>query len=67
MPSRGSRDSARYYNHVLPTITQNDFAKKLAIQQIIYIYDFKIPIKAQKNEYFKKQKITLNSLKYSTF
>ncbi len=38
MPSRGSRDLARYSNHVLLTITQNDFAKKPTIQQITYIY-----------------------------
>jgi hypothetical protein len=54
MPSRGKRDFVIYSNHVLPILTQNYFAKKLAIQQIKYIYDFKIAIKAQKNEYFKK-------------
>ncbi len=37
MPGRG-RDLATYSNHVLPTITQNYFAKKLVIQQIKNIY-----------------------------
>jgi DNA-binding transcriptional regulator WhiA len=67
MPGRGRRDSTRYSNHVLATIKQNDFAKKLAIQQIKYIYDFKIAIKAHKNEYFKKQKNYLNFIKIFNF
>jgi hypothetical protein len=39
MLGRGGRDLARYSNHVLPIITQNYFATKPAIQQIICIYD----------------------------
>jgi hypothetical protein len=68
MPSRGDRDLARYSNHVLPTITQNDFAKKPAIQQIKYIYmTLKLQSKHKKMNISKNEKITLISLKYSTF
>jgi hypothetical protein len=60
MLGRVRRVSTRYSNHVLLTITQNDFAKKPAIQQIKYIYIYmtlKLQSKHKNMNISKKEKL----------
>jgi hypothetical protein len=72
IPSKGRKDSTKYFNCVLPTITQgynftklqslleqNNFTNKPAIstnQTFRYIINLQIANKAQFFEYFKKMK-----------